>query len=98
MTPQMMVGGKGRNSGKRETPSVKAESDMSSMVETLRTGKDKRNMAVCVVCGSPKNVKSCSGCRQVRYCGAACQKDHWRQHKAECKKAAAAAKLAAAEK
>ena len=34
----------------------------------------------------------CSGCGVVRYCGAAHQKQHWKQHKAACRAIAAAAK------
>ncbi len=54
------------------------------------------------VCGNPRCGKLagqgegalpfslCSGCRAVRYCGADCQKAHWREgHKAECKELAA---------
>ncbi len=50
------------------------------------------------VCGNPRcsnfagrsegdlPLKQCGGCRAVRYCGAACQRAHWREgHKAECK-------------
>ena len=33
---------------------------------------------------SPRG-KLCSGCRVVRYCGAACQKADWRAHKAACR-------------
>ena len=32
--------------------------------------------------------KLCSGCRAVRYCGAACQKADWRAHKAACRELA----------
>ena len=32
--------------------------------------------------------KLCSGCRAVRYCGAACQKADWRAHKAACREVA----------
>ncbi len=36
--------------------------------------------------------KQCGGCRAVRYCGAECQRAHWREgHKAECKKLTAVA-------
>ncbi len=35
-------------------------------------------------------LKQCGGCRAVRYCGAECQRAHWREgHKAECKELAA---------
>ena len=37
--------------------------------------------------------KVCTGCRVVRYCGAACQKKDWSAHKAAC--AALAAEAAA---
>ena len=29
--------------------------------------------------------KLCSGCRRVRYCGAACQKADWRAHRTACR-------------
>ncbi len=36
--------------------------------------------------------KQCGGCRAVRYCGADCQRAHWREgHRAECKMLAAEA-------
>ncbi|KAL0060658.1 hypothetical protein AAF712_012535 [Marasmius tenuissimus] len=38
----------------------------------------------CVVCGE-KGEKKCKGCFSVRYCGADCQKSHWREHKTFCK-------------
>ncbi len=54
------------------------------------------------VCGNPRcgnfgcegewalPLKQCGGCRAVRYCGADCQRAHWREgHKAECKALAA---------
>ena len=31
-------------------------------------------------------LKQCGGCRAVRYCGADCQRAHWREgHRSECK-------------
>ena len=38
----------------------------------------------------------CAGCRTARYCGRACQRVMWRQHKPVCKALAAAAAAAAA--
>lgn len=29
--------------------------------------------------------KNCAGCKQARYCGPQCQKEHWGQHKTVCK-------------
>ncbi len=55
------------------------------------------------VCGNPRcsnfggeceaglALKKCGGCQAVRYCGAECQRAHWREgHRAECKALAAA--------
>jgi hypothetical protein len=35
---------------------------------------------------SGAGVKKCTGCKQVRYCGEACQLAHWKAHKADCKR------------
>lgn len=45
---------------------------------------------VCAACGATGSLKRCAGCRGVRYCGAACQRAHWRQHAAECRRLRAA--------
>jgi len=34
-------------------------------------------------------TKQCSRCKQVRYCSVACQRSHWKQHKAQCSQAGA---------
>ena len=39
----------------------------------------------CAVCGVMTDVKACSGCNSVMYCSKACQKLHWKDHKASCK-------------
>ena len=40
----------------------------------------------CIFCSkqSPELLQ-CSGCGDVRYCGQACQKSHWKHHKKDCK-------------
>ena len=38
----------------------------------------------CVVCGLKANF-SCTGCLNTHYCGKACQKKHWSEHKGPCK-------------
>jgi hypothetical protein len=49
----------------------------------------------CACCGAASGpgvtLRLCSGCRLVRFCGAACQRQMWPEHKAACKAAAAAA-------
>jgi ankyrin repeat protein len=34
---------------------------------------------------SGAGLKKCTGCKQVRYCGQACQLAHWKAHKTDCK-------------
>jgi ankyrin repeat protein len=31
-------------------------------------------------------IMKCTGCKQARYCGEACQLAHWKAHKADCKR------------
>ena len=42
-------------------------------------------------CPPEPQMKKCSRCEVVFYCGAACQRAHWPAHKAACKAAAKAA-------
>mmetsp|Transcript_10212 Transcript_10212/g.20946 ORF Transcript_10212/g.20946 Transcript_10212/m.20946 type:complete len:434 (+) Transcript_10212:103-1404(+) len=54
---------------------------------------------VCDACLSePSNgkLKRCSLCRSAWYCNAQCQKDHWAEHKVQCKKLTKALKAKAA--
>jgi hypothetical protein len=41
-------------------------------------------------CSSPgcsgAGVMKCTGCKQARYCGEACQLAHWKPHKADCRR------------
>ena len=58
---------------------------MSSAVET-----ESDAMQRCASCGTAENddikLKKCTACHLVRYCSVKCQKEHWSQHKKECKK------------
>lgn len=38
----------------------------------------------CAACGATSGLRRCKACRTVRYCGAACQAEHWQEHRAEC--------------
>eukprot|EP01084_Bolivina_argentea_P302278 521744_1 len=41
---------------------------------------------ICSGCKQCKKTKKCGGCKFVYYCSRKCQTDHWKHHKAECKK------------
>ena len=38
----------------------------------------------CAACGVHTARRRCSGCDMIYYCGAGCQKRHWKQHKRAC--------------
>ena len=48
-------------------------------------------LPTCSGCGASdvERVKPCSACRAAAYCSTACQRRHWPQHKAECRRLAA---------
>ena len=37
----------------------------------------------CASCGNPAELK-CTRCKDVNYCNATCQRDHWSEHKKTC--------------
>ena len=61
-----------------------------SVAESL---DDQSIMTFCASCGVKEDddikLKTCNACYLVRYCGSKCQRDHWPQHKKDCKKRAA---------
>ena len=38
----------------------------------------------CRACGKKDDVKKCSKCKKVSYCGKECQKKDWKDHKRSC--------------
>ena len=57
------------------------------------TNEVDEEMSRCASCGIAANddikLRKCTACHLVRYCGVQCQKDHWKEHKKECRKRAA---------
>ena len=53
----------------------------------------EEDIQCCANCGIARiddiKLKDCSACHLVKYCSVKCQKEHWPQHKKECKKRAA---------
>ena len=43
----------------------------------------KKAIDTCVVCAVKGAFKKCSGCKKDYYCGAECQKEDWKRHKAQ---------------
>ncbi len=60
---------------------------------TMSEGASDNKISCCAGCGVKEDddikLKTCNACYLVRYCGSKCQRDHWPQHKKECKKRAA---------
>ena len=69
----------------------------SGVITTRRGEVSKRMMTTnscCAECGKEEgtggvNLKTCKSCMIVKYCGAACQRNHWATHKKTCKQRAA---------
>ncbi|KAL7481381.1 hypothetical protein ACHAW6_007066 [Cyclotella cf. meneghiniana] len=53
------------------------------------TASEENDAVACAACGKQsKSLKTCTGCRLVKYCHRACQAAHRKVHKTACKKAA----------
>ncbi len=57
----------------------------------MATNLAESDTSSCACCGVTSNddginLKLCTACKLVRYCGVKCQKEHRRHHKKECKK------------
>merc|ERR1712098_436129 len=65
---------------KREIPQVpKHVKKMYKMIDK------EKECANCMEKRPINQLKTCGRCRKVLYCGADCQKQHWKLHKKECK-------------
>ncbi|GJE93652.1 zf-MYND domain-containing protein [Phanerochaete sordida] len=51
-----------------------------------KSRRDHPDTTACANCGSPNNLKVCSGCKKKYFCSRSCQRVSWAQgHKKECK-------------
>lgn len=64
--------------------------DEEQRLKRLDEDNDKQLLQKCSYDGCPGgggDLKQCSGCKSVQYCGKACQTNHWKQvHRLTCKK------------
>jgi hypothetical protein len=57
-------------------------------------GKNKFPEKRCGCCGKTTTLQQCSSCKSIFYCGAECQKNHWKKHAGTCKKKSEVDKIA----
>jgi hypothetical protein len=53
-------------------------------MSNTRTVKPHKLFQNCECCGHRGTLKKCGSCKKVYYCGAECQKSHWKTHKPNC--------------
>ncbi|KAK6969478.1 plasmid Orf3 domain-containing protein [Favolaschia claudopus] len=61
---------------------------MAAQADPVREIKSLQKKAFCQQCQVTKHIselKRCGRCQLVKYCSPACQKSHWKVHKAHCK-------------
>ncbi len=44
------------------------------------------NVSKCAMCNALNDLRLCSRCKKVAYCGSVCQKQHWDVHQKVCPK------------
>merc|ERR1719318_163248 len=69
----------------KNDPSLMAMFEASNKARATEAGVSLKSNK-CKVCGKSKDIKRCTGCYLVWYCGAQCQNGDWKDHKEDCKK------------
>ena len=84
-----------RSKSKGEQRSILCDEEKRrSSYQSFVMMKTETDHGVCAACGITSNddgikLKTCSGCKLVKYCGTKCQREHRPKHKLACKKRAA---------
>ena len=63
--------------------------DWDAALDGARKIVDRYNATACACCGvreAERKFLRCSACHAAYYCGAECQRAHWKEHKKACKK------------
>lgn len=55
-----------------------------AILSTLKSGPASEINTICPVCLKNQDLKGCSKCQKVKYCGRECQTNDWPRHKLEC--------------
>ena len=58
--------------------------DLGDLMTRLGTMLGRREDTHCFQCDQPDSKLKCARCRAAVYCSRACQKSHWKEHKAIC--------------
>ena len=71
----------GMSSATKKPPSLPAEAQS----EANNVIPEDLSLTSCAYCGSnSENLKACTRCKKVKYCGKDCQGKHWNLHKKNC--------------
>ena len=64
-----------------------SQGELDTPEQIAARARTRGDRHACGACGKvEEKMMSCAGCRQVRYCSPACQKQAWKAHKVDCKK------------
>lgn len=63
-----------------------AAANMRMFQQRALASQKKAEQGACEVCEKMEGTSRCTGCKQVSYCGRACQKKDWKRHKLYCGK------------
>ena len=78
------------NSSSDTKSSIDSVTEEFTNMAVLNDDNDKTTLSVCANCGKGEeesnSLKFCGACKLVKYCSAACQKEHRPMHKKACKK------------
>jgi hypothetical protein len=72
-----------KNDNKNGWLEINAPTEVFKMMN-LRTYTPSKLFNTCECCGNKGTLKKCGSCKKVYYCGAGCQKSHWKTHKSNC--------------
>eukprot|EP00618_Florenciella_parvula_P006198 CAMPEP_0119473138 /NCGR_PEP_ID=MMETSP1344-20130328/4910_1 /TAXON_ID=236787 /ORGANISM="Florenciella parvula, Strain CCMP2471" /LENGTH=112 /DNA_ID=CAMNT_0007506193 /DNA_START=790 /DNA_END=1124 /DNA_ORIENTATION=+ len=76
--------GKSKSKAKAKTKTTETKASKDTTGKAAADGSH-----CCYHCGTADAKLRCVGCRRAWYCGKACQKKHWKHHKAACQAAVA---------